>query len=120
MTKYVSITDMVGRQFEKITVTDDAIHFEDALGCFTFYHEQDCCEAVYIESIVGDVSDLLNTPLLVAEEVSGKQVATEDGTGTWTFYKFATIKGYVDVRWYGESNGFYSESVYLMYKEKNT
>lgn len=42
--------------------TNDGFRYE-------MYHSQYCCESVYIESIVEDVNDLLNTPILRAEEV---------------------------------------------------
>ena len=111
---------MLGKTFVQVTgaVGNFDLLFETANGeRFMFSHQQDCCERVDINDIVGDLEDLVGEPLLMAEEVEGAipvdfQEEDHDSV-TWTFYKFATRKGYVDVRWLGESNGYYSESVEL-------
>lgn len=79
---------------------------------YELHHIQECCETVHVEDIEGDLGSLVGSPLLVAEEVEG-ETGGEQGfeTYTWTFYKLATIRGYVDIRWFGSSNGYYSESV---------
>lgn len=93
----------------------EEVRFKTACGReFLMYHSQDCCESVAIADVTGDVADLIGEPILLAEE--SESAATGDdcpdyGSGTWTFYKLATRKGYVDIRWIGESNGHYSESV---------
>ena len=80
-------------------------------------HTKDCCESVAIDDVCGDVEDLIGSEIVVAEVNSNsKEDGAEprdkgDDSYTWTFYKLATKKGYVDIRWYGESNGYYSEEV---------
>lgn len=102
---------LLGKVLTNVTVADDVIRFHTDRGEeYQLFHEQDCCEHVYVESVVGNIEDILNSPILQAEEV------TEHGTDsydsfTWTFYKLATIKGDITIRWYGTSNGYYSESV---------
>ena len=113
----MNIEDMIGKVFTSVTQDGTEMVFANATEKFKFLHWQDCCESVYIESIVGDLSDLEGEPLLIAEKVSGEIPEPKEDeyieSRTWTFYKFATRKGYVDVRWLGESNGYYSESVDL-------
>lgn len=109
-------TEMLGKVFTSVKqIENSALVFHCVDGqIFTFYHEQDCCEDVYIQDVVGDLVDLENWPLLEAEEVVSRMSSEEAcESGTWTFYKFATIKGHVNVRWNGQSNGYYSESVSL-------
>ena len=113
----VKIEDMVGKVFTSIRNEDTELVFENATERFVFFHQQDCCEHVSIEDVCGDLQDLVGEPLLLAEEVSGETPVDfnerDYESVTWTFYKFATRRGYVDVRWLGESNGYYSEGVSL-------
>jgi len=112
------IQDMLGAVIVEITGAEnnsEEITFKSSDGrWWRFYHGQDCCESVSVEDVCGDVEDLLNSPILEAEEVSNyKGPEYEGDSHTWTFYKFGTIKGNVTIRWLGESNGYYSESVDL-------
>lgn len=116
--EFANFEDLAGKTLAQVDVNwdYDYIKFVTTEGeTFLMYHKQECCESVSIESIEGEMNNLLNHPILLAEEVteSGKIDDEDewDGTQTWTFYKLATIKGYVDIRWNGSSNGFYSESV---------
>jgi len=114
------MAQMLGKTFVQVTgsVGSGEMTFVTAQGeQFMFAHQQDCCESVRINDIVGDLQDLCGSPMLLAEQVQGETpVDFEEEyheSVTWTFYKFATRKGYVDVRWLGESNGYYSEGVDL-------
>lgn len=118
----LTITDLIGQTVVKINNEaqyNDQLEFVLENGqVFVWYHEQDCCESVEIGDIVGDLNDLIGSPILRAEERSEQGPEEKYSSSTWTFYEFATIKGSVTIRWIGESNGYYSESVDLMVLSK--
>lgn len=132
-----SIEDLLNKTLTAIDVKDErTIYFTCSDQTkYRMHHYQNCCEQVYLQDVAGSLDDLLNHPLLQAEVVSSKDfddviklipVQTQvmatlknkelrpeyfDDSETWTFYKLATIKGSVTLRWYGASNGYYSEQV---------
>lgn len=123
-----AFSDLLGKTLTQIVLAEDkeTVEFFTADGqTYRQFHCQDCCEGVSVEEIVGDLADLIGTPILQAEEVThtgddGDSSDWPEGVEkegryfesyTWTFYKLATIKGSVTIRWFGSSNGYYSESV---------
>ena len=92
---------------------DEVIYFTTTEGEeYRLIYHQHCCASCCIEDIVGDLADLIGNPILVAEEVNDDgdgSLSEYDESYTWTYYKLNTIKGGVTIRWYGSSNGYYSE-----------
>lgn len=105
----VSISELIGQKIIKITGLEkesEEVKIETNHGVYKLYHEQDCCEDVRLEDFELD-SDLTGALVVHAEE----STLYNEYDNTWTFYKIETNKGGLWLRWLGESNGYYSESI---------
>jgi hypothetical protein len=116
-----ALKDIMGKTMTSVVqVGKEEIRFHCNDGTeYVMYHAQDCCESVYIEDVCGNLEWLENTPITVSEESSNREDTYytysdgerhRDGSHTWTFYRIGTMNGTVVIRWYGSSNGYYSES----------
>lgn len=90
---------------------------------FTFYHNQDCCEDVYLEEIIGDIDDLIGHTVIMAEETCSNDEVVgascyQGESFTWTYYRMATERGLVVLRFFGSSNGYYSEAVTVSVRQE--
>ena len=105
----VSINGMA-KHSEKVTIsTSDGKDY-------IFLHEPDCCESVELADFELGSDDFAGATIISAEEVCSSddeltKPSEYSDSWTWTFYKIETTKGEIWMRWLGESNGYYSESV---------
>ena len=67
---HVDVNDMIGKTFSKVTSDSDIVTFSNDEVRYTLYHNQDCCETVEVEDIIGDLEDLIGWPMLVSREDS--------------------------------------------------
>lgn len=109
-------SELKGKTLVKVTGLErgsETATFECSDGSvyqMTYYH--DCCANCSVEDVDG-LENLEGATVFSAEESSNSEdPALEEypDSYTWTYYKLATSKGYVTIRWYGSSNGYYSES----------
>lgn len=114
---YCDFSVLAGQTLTAIEVTrgdEDQILFVTTEGNrYCMRHDQDCCESVTIEDICGDTESLIGHVLVMAEERGHSGGSNDVDSYTWTFYILATDRGSVTSRWYGTSNGYYSEAVSL-------
>jgi hypothetical protein len=106
-------SDLVGKHIHTIDGLEkgsEKVVFRCLEGNYVMKHTQDCCENVSVEDVIGDVNDIMGWAIPVAEQ-SVEDGDLKYGSSTWTFYKLDTIKGGITIRWYGSSNGYYSETV---------
>ena len=109
----VNFDVLKGKTFDKVYrdkfAEEDAIYFVGNQS-FVLTHNQDCCEKVWIEDVCGDLNDLQNSEILQSEETEVELDYPKDSdmfeTSYW--YKFATIKGYVTIRFYGKTKSSYA------------
>lgn len=109
---------LTGKTFSRVGKDSETVKFHCNDGSFYILkHHQDCCEHVWLEDVCGDLSDLENSPILVAHEATSDN--KEYDYGMWTFYHISTHKGSVTLRFCGTSNGYYSVGVELDYDDSD-
>lgn len=115
----VNFKELEGKEFYKIEVIEESeirFYLSDKVY-YAMEHTHDCCESVTIDDICGDLTSITNCIILEAREETSEEnpegvvVPEFQDSFTWTFYIIRTMLGTVTIRWYGESNGYYSESV---------
>lgn len=114
----VDISELNGQTIKAIRLNgdEDELEIETTDNLYLMFHRQDCCESVTLEDYdIEDLHSLEGQKVISASKESNSGDASDGySTETWTFYKILCERDSVTMRWYGTSNGYYSEDVDFM------
>ena len=109
----IDISDLKGMTITAVVYkeTNESLLIHLNTHVLEMIHYQDCCETVYLADVVGNFEDLIGYPLLEVSESIVDITSENTESSTASYYNFKTVKASVQLRWVGESNGYYSETV---------
>jgi len=115
--KYMNFFELKGKTLTNVSADegDGDVTLRAGSESFLLWHQQDCCESVHLEKIIGDVNNLIGSPITLAEDdhpgdPDWSQLKFSE-SHTWSQFILETAKGRVEFWFLGESNGYYSEEV---------
>jgi len=114
---------MVGEIISEITLKTDDNNYEQLIfktesgKIFKMFHENDCCEIVYLEDVIGGrLTDLLGETV-VDVDIKTNSIKNNKNTEIYIeyyFYEIKTNENTITLRWYGDSEYY---SAYVDFEE---
>ena len=121
--KIVPFESLKGKTFKNIIINDSRTNISfitEDNEWYTLNHKQECCESVYLEDVDNDINELIGSKILLAELRTntsdihkGERDFDTYSSRTWSFYTIGNINTTCVIRWFGASNGCYSEEAEL-------
>jgi hypothetical protein len=98
-----------GQTITKITSDFESVTFKTVGKTYKLEHFQDCCESVRLKNVIGDIKDILNVPITLAEEDNPSNpdwhLDHYDDSHTWSVFILEAAGKRVEFWFLRESNG---------------
>lgn len=118
--KYIDEKTLIGKTITEIKVDQscDCVTFSTEEKKYSMHHNQECCESVGLEKVVGNPESIVGEPIKdviydTESENFPKDIEQLGNQHSWTVSRisFYTEHGFVEFVWLGVSNGYYGEGV---------
>lgn len=116
-TRQFASEDFVGKTVTDVTLGDETTFECDDGSRYRIIHEQDCCEVV---RLMGNRNVYPKLPFVVIAFRQEEECGEDDYESyTKTLITIETNNGYLNLEWYGTSNGYYGEGVSFQKMEED-
>jgi hypothetical protein len=103
-----------GKVLKSITFEDDKVRITTNDGTYELWHDQECCERVWLDEVnMSKTDSLFNCEVTLAEDDSTIVTQPGDDCRTHkTYFRLETVKGgLVELHWLGQTDSVYELGV---------